>query len=546
MKDAGHRNKKFVEESLAWLHTASMEESLAFYEAMYCMDGCDDWTIAEIGKGDRFFLGVHIIGRVDLVNEWLYARCREVEANTDGYLDLWFREGYKSTVITFLGVIQEILKDPEITIGIFSHVRTLAKKFLFQIKQELEGNDRLKRLYQKTLFENPSKESPKWTEEAITVKRVHNPKECTVECSGLVDGMPTGAHYKLRVYDDVVVPASISTPEQVAKTTTAFELSDNLGARGEDGKSRAWAIGTRYSYMDTYSEIIERGLMKLRIYPATHDGTPNGKPVFFSEEVWADKKLKQGPATIACQMLQNPAAGTQAMFDVKHLRYADIRPGTVNIYILCDPASSKKKGSDRTAMPVIAVDAARNKYLVDGYHHKMSLPERWTALSGLRKHWLSQPGVQGVHVGYERYGMRSDLEHFEEKMLQTKDSFDIKELAWPTEGPGSKYDRIQRLYPDFSQGKFYIPLATEGETKNQRKMREEGQPFRILKPTRRRDHEGNIYDLNENLRTEYLVYPFAVHDDLLDAISRIYDMDYQPPIVIDERNLEPEVYSDGI
>lgn len=197
-------------------------------------------------------------------------------------------------------------------------------------------------------------------------------------------------------------------------------------------------------------------------------------------------------------------------------------------------------------MPVIAVDAQRNKYLVDGYHHKMSLPERWTALSGLRKHWLNQPGVQGVYVGYERYGMRSDLEHFEEKMQQAKDSFDIKELAWPTEGPGSKQDRIQRLYPDFSHGKFYLPLDSEGETKNQRKMREEGQPFRILRPTKRRDHEGNLYELNKNLITEYLTYPFSVHDDFLDAASRIYDMDYQPPILIDEKHLEPEIYADGI
>jgi hypothetical protein len=102
------------------------------------------------------------------------------------------------------------------------------------------------------------------------------------------------------------------------------------------------------------------------------------------------------------------------------------------------------------------------------------------------------------------------------------------------------------LYPDFSQGKFFLPLDVEGETTNQRKMRNEGQPFRILKPTKRRDHEGNIYSLNANLKTEYLTYPFSVHDDFLDAASRIYDMDYQPPIIIDERNLEPEVYSDGV
>lgn len=502
---------------------------------------------AALGKADRYYLLCMLLGRADAFNAWLYARCREVERDTDGYLDLWAREHYKSTIITFAGIIQEILRNPEITVGIFSHTKPVARKFLLQIKRELESNERLKALYPDTLYQSPNKESPIWSEEkGIAVKRKSNPKEATVEAHGLVDGQPTGAHFLLRVYDDVVTRESVSTPEQVDKTTSAWELSDNLAARGEDGKTRVWHVGTRYHFSDTYHAILDRKALIPRIYPATHDGSPDGNPVLLSAEAWADKKLKQGAATIACQMLQNPAAGTQAMFNVDHLRYADIRPGTVNIYILCDPASSKKKGSDRTAMPVIAVDAQRNKYLVDGYHHKMSLPERWTALSGLRKHWMNQPGVQAVHVGYERYGMRSDLEHFEEKMLQTKDSFDIKELAWPTEGPGSKYDRIQRLYPDFSQGKFYLPLVTEGETKNQRKMREEGQPFRILKPTRRRDHEGNIYELNKNLMTEYLTYPFAVHDDLVDAISRIYDMDYQPPIIIDEKYLEAECFIDGV
>lgn len=498
-------------------------------------------------KIDRFYLLVAILGRIDAVHPWIYARCREIEADPDGHLDIWAREHYKSTLITLTGTIQEIILNPENTIGIFSHTKGVARKFFIQIKEELERNERLKDLFPEIFWRDPKKEAPRWSEEkGIVVRRKTNAKEATVEAWGLVDGQPIGAHFSLRIYDDVVTMESVNTPDQIAKTTAHWELSDNLGARQADGQSgRAWHAGTRYHFGDTYNAILERKALKPRIYPATDDGTPTGNPVLLTPKAWAEKKNTQGPAQIACQMLCNPAAGTEAMFDKKHLKFADIRPATINVYILCDPASSKKKGSDRTAIAVISVDAARNKILIDGYHHKMNLQERWTAMSGLRKHWMSMPGVQAVYVGYERYGMRSDLEYFEEKMQMSGDGFTITELAWPNEGPGSKYDRIQRLYPDFSNGRFYLIGQHDNETKNQRRMREAGQPFRILKPVKRRDHEGNIYALNKGFLDEYLVYPFSVHDDLLDACSRIYDMDYQPPVIIDERTLEPETYEDG-
>lgn len=498
-------------------------------------------------RNDRFYLLVVVLHRPDAMNKWLYARCREVEANPDGYLDLWAREHYKSTVITFAGVLQEIINDPDITVGIFSHTRRVAVKFLRQIKLEMEGNADLHGLFPEIFWSNPKGQAPRWSDDSgLVVQRTTNPKEATVEAWGLVDGQPTSAHFKLRVYDDVVTRESVSTPEQAAKTTEAWELSDNLGAAQENGDpGRSWHIGTRYSYGDTYQAILDRKALKPRIYPATDDGTPDGNPVFLTPASWAEKKLKQGPATISTQMLQNPIAGDQAMFKKEYLSFAEIRPGTVNCYIMCDPASSKKKSSDSTAIGVVLMDAQRNKYLVDGYHHKMSLADRWTAIRGLRKHWMAQPGVQSVNVGYERYGMRSDIEYFEERMEIERDAWEIKELAWPNEGPGSKFDRIQRLEPDFRNKRFFLVAQTPKPTSLQLKMEREGQPFRVLRPIRRTDHTGKMYNLTVNFVQQFLPYPFVSHEDLLDAVSRIYDMDPRPPILIDDKTLEPEAYADG-
>lgn len=537
-----------------WLHNeATRKQAERSYARFYDKEGVGDAEIAELGKRDRYFLATRILGRADLRHDWQYARAREVERDPDGYLDLWAREHGKSSWITFAGVVQEILKDPEITIGIFSFNKPTARKFLRQIKYELESNQKLKQLYPDILWANPQKEATRWSEDAgIVVKRQGNPKEATVEGHGLVDGQPTGAHFLLRVYDDVVTLDSVTSPDMINKTTEAWSLSDNLGARGKEGLARAWHIGTRYHFGDTYNAMMEMGAVIPRIYPATDNGSLDGKPVYLPDHVWADKKKKQTTSTLAAQMLQNPAAGNNAIFQKGWLKFMDIRPATLNVYITVDPASSRKKGSDKTAMAVIGIDSAMNRWLLDGWHHKMGLAERYTRLKELRKVWMRMPGVQSVRCGYERYGSTSDLEYFDEKMEQDKDNFEIIELAWPREGPGSKTDRVQRLEPHFRNGRFFLPAVVkdaEGrptESKAQQAMRDSGQAFRIYSPVTRRDEEGRLYSLNKNFLEEYLVFPFCVHDDFIDAVSRIEDMDPQPPLIIDEKSLEPETYSDGI
>ncbi|MEE8223742.1 MAG: hypothetical protein V3S59_05505, partial [Alphaproteobacteria bacterium] len=187
----------------------------------------------QLARGDLFYLLVKTLGRVDVDRDWLFARCEEVQASPDGHLDLWAREHYKSTIITFGLTIQDILNDPEITAGIFSHTRPIAKGFLRQIKREFEWNTDLKSLFPDILYQEPNERSPKWSEDdGLIVRRRRNPKEATVEAWGLVDRQPTGKHFSLMVYDDVVTRESVTTPDMIRKVTDAWGLSRNLTVEG--------------------------------------------------------------------------------------------------------------------------------------------------------------------------------------------------------------------------------------------------------------------------------------------------------------------------
>lgn len=547
-----------VEPRRLQLWCLSREDAEAVYADAVERD--DHGAMQWLARNDRYFMLSVVLRRADVRRDWLYDRCREVEADPDDRLDLWAREHYKSTIITFAGIIQEIINNPEITIGIFAHNRPTAKAFLRQIMQECELNEFLKNLFPDIFHADPRKDSTKWSEdEGICVKRKSNPKECTVEAWGLVDGMPTGKHFKLRVYDDVVTEKSVTNADMIRKTTDMFDLSEDLGTHG----GRMWMIGTRYHFGDTYGVVMNRGIITERRHPATDDGTFDGKPIFLSDRDWL-RKLSRPKSIVAAQQLLNPLAGAETAFSVKLLQFWEVRPKRLNIYITVDPSKGKHASSDRTSIIVTGVDINRNKYLLDGLCHRMNLSKRWQMLRTMYRRWSSEmPGVAGVFVGYEEFGLQTDIEYFEERMRLEKYSFPIEELNWPRSGPSSKRHRIERLEPDIRMGRWRLPrtidIDEEGnttpynveDTRQAQAAREANEAWRIAPNIRQRDEDNKVYPLIDRFLEEYIFFPFAPHDDILDSASRIYDMDPQPPIFYNDEpghanSTEPEVFMDGI
>ncbi len=481
-------------------------------------------TFRDLCKKDLFFVLYFGLGRDDINNEpkgidkhFLIRAIREVEEDHDGTLDLWAREHYKSTIITYGLPIQELIIDAEERIGLFSHTRPIAKGFLRQIKLTLESNVPVKKWFPDIFYAKPKTQAPKWSEDdGLIVKRKTHPKESSIEAWGLVDGQPTSKHFSKRVYDDVVVKEGVTTPEMIKKTQEAYELSHSLGT---DGGSHRLA-GTHYHFADMYVTLKKKYPGKNRIKPATDDGKATGQPVFLSQKRLDELLVEQGPYIFACQQLLNPTAAGDQRFQGKWLKYYDAIPDTLNVYLICDPANEKKKKSDWTVMAAIGLDSFGNKLLLDFLRDKLDLGQRWKALKNMYLK-LHNMGHAPLNTGYEKYGKDSDIFYLEEQQKKEGVYFNITDLG----GKTGKWDRIYRLVPDFKNRKFLLP-------------------HRLFYTPQYKGPDGKSEELDMVkvfIDEEYLTAPFCAHDDMLDCISRIYDEDMGATApVVNTGNLEPD------
>ena len=443
---------------------------------------------------DRFFLLTRVLGRDDLETEWHYVMTRMVEAAPDGWLDFWFREGGKTSIITFGGIIQEILRNPKVTICIFSFSRPIAKDLMKPIKTEFENNEILLFCFPEILTSDTTKYE-RWNDDkGLIVLGGGAGNTCTLEAHGLVEKQPTSKHFEIIVYDDMVSQDTVRTPNASQRAVSGWQLSQNLGRKG----GRQWYIGTIYALNGPYNHIKKLNKFKIREFPITYNGEVRGDGPFFNTEEIADKYLTMGPQVFACQNLMKPQMGGNQGFDPRHFNYWERSDfSQMPKAILIDPSGGKnKQRSDFTAGAVIGRGKDYNWYIIDMVRDKLQLSQRTELL--FRWHRMYRPLV----VAYEVYGMQSDTEHFRIEMERQHYNFYIQE----TGGKVSKDTRVEGLEPYFASDAIFFPKRLE----------------RTL-------WDGTTVDLVKLVREEeYIKWPFPEHDDYLDMLARIQDIRLDP------------------
>jgi len=167
----------------------------------------------------------------------------------------------------------------------------------------------------------------------------------------------------------------------------------------------------------------------------------------------------------------------------------------LKLYMVVDPANSKHKKSDYTVMLVVGLAIDRNWYVIDGIRDRMNQAERCDAAFDMVCKWTPVSRIRCV--GWEHYGLQTDLEYISDKMKKRNYRFRIEPLG----GNVRKEDRINGLTGLYFDGQIHwvdnIPCVTSGERRN----------------------------LTEDFyRLEFSKYPAVAHDDILDCLARMRDM----------------------
>lgn len=458
-------------------------------------------TYRRLILNDLWFLVYFVFAIPDANHPFVVKACRDVEEGPKSYtLDLWGREHYKSTIITKGETIQRILRNPEERIAIFSHTRPAAKAFLRSIKLTLENSTFLKQCFPNVLYEKPTKEAPKWSEDdGLIIKRSGFYNEASVEAWGLIEGMPTGKHFTHRIYDDITTIDLVRSPEQIAKVKDAFDMSDNLGTA--NGTHRV--VGTPYHHEDTLAYIkgkkSEDGtpIYYTRLKPSLEGGKWNGRPVLLSED--RIRKLKGSPQMFKTQHLLDPTPNCTEMLNPEYLQEikAEMVPEDIYKFMVVDPAGDSKNGrGDAWAIMVFGVEpeideiGASKVFILDAVISPLSDSE---AVETICRLYIDAGIVQ--RLGVEKVGLSTTEIHVANALRKKGRhlSLENKNLVLLRPAGRNKVHRIQSaLTWPLNNGKLFLSSDV---------------------PSSYRDR----------LRTEMEKFPYW-HDDGLDAFSYLYDM----------------------
>lgn len=359
-----------------------------------------------------------------------YITCRSLQplhasiihnvSDNQASMDLAPRGHGKSTIGDVDFCITKVLRNPDIRIMIGSKTQTQASAFLKEIRTHFEQNVNLIRIF----GDWKKSRDNVWNDQEFTVnRRTVIKKEATVSALG-ASGAVVSKHFDIIIGDDLVGFENARTEAQrkVLKEWFYSSLYPTLEPDGE-----IHILGTRYSPMDLYEDLIKSRNYKVNVQQAIT--VKDGQEYSLWESKFSLEKLRSireeaGLIIFNMQYQNNTELAKGKIFKYKYFKHFEeydidydlnrVRVKVldsqgvpywipVRIYMGADLAISEDETSnnDYFVLTVIGVDKNKNVYVLDYLKERLTFNAQLNAILDYGKNKF--PMVERIGVETVQY-----------------------------------------------------------------------------------------------------------------------------------------------
>lgn len=347
------------------------------------------------------------------------------------------REHAKSTVVNLGFVLYAICFKLKHFIVITSDTDTQAKYFLWAIKTELEGNERIIEDFGDLTTKD------KWSEgDFITSNHIRVLARGT---GASMRGLRYGAwRPDLVIADDLENDEAVTTALQRKKTENWFKRV-LLNCVGPDGQ--VFIIGTILHYDSLLAKLLKDELWTRRKYRAIQDDGSPLWPERWPVERLEEKKKEIGSLGFAQEFQNEPIDEESALFKEEFVVYftpSEIAGRALDIYGFVDPSLGGSRKADYSAIITVGRDTDGFLYVLDAWI------ERATPEKLMEKIMEKFQEFRHTLIGFETVAFQKVFKMWlDEKARQNGVYLPVREV---NQGGINKESRITRLSPLVENG----------------------------------------------------------------------------------------------
>ena len=259
------------------------------------------------------------------------------------------RKHLKTTVFTIGLAVQEILRDPNVTILIPHAVEEEAIKIVAEITDHFKSNKRLRKLIPEIM---PATNGKWWYGSGkMNVRREKYSRQATVMACGAGSEIG-GAHCDLILPDDIIGRRTIENSEM--PKIKSWWQNTIIHVLNNEGRIRA--VGTRWHPDDIWQDFLDSGHWETLVVAASEidkerDDTLQNPVHFGPEKGGFEKAIKrlernreESKGDFAAQMMNDPSPASEKPWDketCEHFVDKKYIEGSGTCYLVLDPAPAK-------------------------------------------------------------------------------------------------------------------------------------------------------------------------------------------------------------